>query len=120
MYPGELVSLLGANGQGKPTAVKLLRGWAAPNQGRIRVFGENPHSTQAKIRVGAMLQVAKGPETLKVREHIQLFSCYYPNPLPQRAVIETAGLQGLKNPHFGYLSVAQSHRALFSLPSFRH
>ncbi|HTD21665.1 MAG TPA: ABC transporter ATP-binding protein [Terriglobales bacterium] len=115
MYPGELVSLLGANGAGKTTAVKLLLGLAAPNQGRIQIFGENPRSTQAKIRVGAMLQVAKVPETLKVREHIQLFSCYYPNPLPQRAVIEAAGLQGLEDRQFGELSGGQRQRVLFAL-----
>jgi len=33
-------------------------------------------------RLGAMLQVGRVPETLKVREHIDLFSSYYPNPLP--------------------------------------
>src|SRR5689334_14325586 len=59
MVPGELVALLGSNGAGKTTAVKLLLGLAGPNQGTIRIFGENPHTTQAKVRVGAMLQVAR-------------------------------------------------------------
>jgi ABC-2 type transport system ATP-binding protein len=115
MYPGELVALLGANGAGKTTAVKLLLGLAAPNQGRIQVFGEDPHSTQAKIRVGAMLQVGKVPETLKVREHIKLFSCYYPNPLPLSTVMEIAGLQGLEDRKFGELSGGQRQRVLFAL-----
>src|SRR5215471_15519134 len=57
MYPGELVALLGSNGAGKTTAVKLLLGLAPANQGTIRIFGEDPHTTQAKVRVGAMLQV---------------------------------------------------------------
>ena len=115
LHPGELVSLLGANGAGKTTAVKLLLGLAAPNQGRVRIFGQSPHTAAAKMRIGAMLQVGKVPETLKVREHIELFSCYYPRPLPLAAVIEIAGLQGLENRLFGELSGGQKQRVLFAL-----
>src|SRR6266849_9297537 len=115
IHRGELVSLLGANGAGKTTAVKLLLGLAAPNQGTIRIFGENPRSQGAKMRVGAMLQVAKVPETLRVREHIELFSCYYPNPLPLPTIIERAGIDGLENRLFGELSGGQKQRVLFAL-----
>src|SRR3989442_1747822 len=115
IHRGEMVSLLGANGAGKTTAVKLLLGLAAPNQGTIRIFGENPRSPGAKIRVGAMLQVAKVPETLRVREHIELFSCYCPNPLPLPTIIERAGIDGLENRLFGELSGGQKQRVLFAL-----
>src|SRR5260370_35271739 len=60
MYPGELVSLLGANGAGKTTAVQLRFGLAAPNQGGIQSFGENPPRTQAQIRVWCLMRGAKG------------------------------------------------------------
>ena len=115
IHRGEMVSLLGANGAGKTTAVKLLLGLAAPNQGTIRIFGENPRSPGAKMRVGAMLQVGKVPETLKVREHIELFSCYYPNPLPLPTIVEKAGIDGLENRPFGELSGGQKQRVLFAL-----
>ncbi len=115
IHRGEMVSLLGANGAGKTTAVKLLLGLAALNQGTIRIFGENPRSPGAKMRVGAMLQVAKVPETLRVREHIELFSCYYPNPLPLPTIIERAGIDGLENRLFGELSGGQKQRVLLAL-----
>ena len=115
LHPGELVSLLGANGAGKTTAVKLLLGLTAPNQGRVRIFGQSPYTAAAKVRIGAMLQVGRVPETLKVREHIELFSCYYPRPLPLATVMETAGLQGLENRLFGELSGGQKQRVLFAL-----
>jgi len=113
--PGELLSLLGANGAGKTTAVRILLGLAAPTSGEARVFGANPRETASRTRVGAMLQVARVPETLRVREHIHLFSGYYPNPMPMSEVIEAAGLQGLERRKYGELSGGQQKRTLFAL-----
>ena len=81
---GEVVALLGPNGAGKTTAVKLLLGLMQPNAGKVRVFGGDPVNPQNRMRAGAMLQVGRVPETLRVREHIDLFSSYYRNPLPWR------------------------------------
>src|ERR1019366_6398945 len=79
---GDLLALLGPNGAGKTTAVRILLGLASADSGTAAVFGYPPTSQQAKLRRGALLQVAKVPETLRVREHIELFSSYYPKPLP--------------------------------------
>jgi ABC-2 type transport system ATP-binding protein len=62
-----------------------------------------------------MLQVAKVPETLRVREHIDLFSSYYPNPLPLAETLALAGLQEIRNREFGELSGGQRQRVLFAL-----
>ncbi len=62
-----------------------------------------------------MLQVARVPETLRVREHIDLFSSYYPHPLPMAEIISAAGLQGIENRMFGALSGGQKQRVLFAL-----
>jgi len=113
--PGEMLALLGANGAGKTTAVRLLLGLAAPTSGEVRVFGNDPRDAASRTRVGAMLQIARVPETLRVREHIHLFSSYYPNPLPMSEVIESAGLQGLERRKFGELSGGQKKRTLFAL-----
>ena len=113
--PGELLSLLGANGAGKTTAVRLLLGLGKPTSGEARVFGQDPRDTASRTRVGAMLQVARLPETLRVREHIDLFSSYYPDPMPMSEVIEAAGLQGLEKRKYGQLSGGQQKRTLFAL-----
>ena len=65
---------------GKSTAVRTLLGLIAPNEGAARVFGVDPRNPAGRVRVGAMLQVARIPETLRVREHIDLFRSYYPQP----------------------------------------
>lgn len=113
--PGELVALLGANGAGKTTAVRALLGLSKPTSGEVRVFGGDPRDAHSRARTGAMLQVARVPETLRVREHIHLFSSYYPNPRPLQEVIEAAGLQGLEKRKFGELSGGQQKRVLFAI-----
>ncbi len=112
---GELVALLGPNGAGKTTAVKLFLGLAKPTTGTVSVFGGDPTRAEVRTRIGAMLQVAKVPETLRVREHIDLFSSYYPNPLPLVETLALAGLQEIKDREFGELSGGQRQRVLFAL-----
>jgi ABC-2 type transport system ATP-binding protein len=113
--PGELLSLLGANGAGKTTAVRTLLGLVRPTSGEIRVFGGDPRDARTRTRLGAVLQVARVPEMLRVREHLELFSAYYPNPLPLAEVIEAAGLHGLEKRKYGQLSGGQQKRVLFAL-----
>jgi ABC-2 type transport system ATP-binding protein len=112
---GELLALLGPNGAGKTTAVKLFLGLMRPTTGTVSVLGGNPVHAEVRTRIGAMLQVAKVPETLKVREHIDLFSSYYPRPLPQAETLAIAGLQEIKDRPFGELSGGQKQRVLFAL-----
>lgn len=112
---GQVVAMLGPNGAGKTTAVKLLLGLLQPNSGKVRVFGGDPVNPENRMRAGAMLQVGKVPETLKVREHIDLFSSYYPNPLPLHEVLAAAGLEKLSDRKFGDLSGGQRQRTLFAL-----
>src|SRR6266852_1514535 len=112
---GEVVALLGPNGAGKTTAVKLLLGLLQPNTGRVRVFGGDPTNPENRMRTGAMLQVGRVPETLRVREHIDLFSSYYPNPMPPAEVLAAVGLEKLGDRKFGDLSGGQRQRVLFGL-----
>jgi len=112
---GELLALLGPNGAGKTTAVKLLLGLASPNAGKVTVFGGDPVRPEVRMRIGAMLQVARVPETLRVREHVDLFSSYYLKPLPLDETLAIAGLESFKDRKFGDLSGGQRQRVLFAL-----
>jgi len=115
VHAGEVVALLGPNGAGKTTAVKLLLGLSQPTAGKVRVFGGDPTNPANRTRTGAMLQVGKVPETLRVREHIDLFSSYYGNPLPLAEVLSAAGLAKISDRKFGDLSGGQRQRVLFGL-----
>ena len=112
---GELVALLGPNGAGKTTAVKLLLGLLPPSSGKVRVFGGDPMNPANRLRTGAMLQVGRVPETLRVREHIDLFSSYYEKPIAAAEVMAAAGLEKLAERKFSDLSGGQRQRVLFAL-----
>jgi ABC-2 type transport system ATP-binding protein len=115
IHAGEIVALLGPNGAGKTTAVKLLLGLLQPNAGKVRVFGGDPTNPENRMRTGAMLQVGRVPETLRVREHIDLFSSYYQKPMPPSDILAAAGLEKLGDRKFGELSGGQRQRVLFAL-----
>jgi ABC-2 type transport system ATP-binding protein len=115
LRPGEIVALLGPNGAGKSTAIRTLLGLISPTNGTARVFGMDPRDPATRVRIGAMLQVARIPETLKVREHIDLFRSYYPRPLPVAEIVRIAQLEGIEGRLFSQLSGGQKQRVLFGL-----
>ena len=50
--PGEVFGLLGPNGSGKTTTIKLLLGLLYPTRGRISLFGKPPTDVAVKSRIG--------------------------------------------------------------------
>lgn len=112
---GEVVALLGPNGAGKTTAVNLLLGLIRADAGEVRAFGRDPRSPAVRARTGVMMQISGIPETLTVREHLELFASYYPNPLPLRRVVGAAGLEGLEGRLYGKLSGGQKQRLHLAL-----
>jgi len=51
---GEFASIVGPNGGGKTTLIKLILGLISPDSGRIHVFGKSPK--EARQQVGYMPQ----------------------------------------------------------------
>jgi ABC-2 type transport system ATP-binding protein len=115
LKPGEIVALLGPNGAGKSTAVKLMMGLSSPTSGSVAIFGQDPRQTTARLRTGVMLQIGRAPEVLRVREHLNIFRGYYPQPMPYAEIIKAAGLEGIEERMFGQLSGGQKQRVLFGI-----
>jgi len=115
LHAGEVVALLGPNGAGKSTAVRLMLGLAGPTSGTVRIFGGDPREAASRTRVGAMLQVGRIIDTMRVRDHIDLFRSYYPKPLAVKEIVRIAQLEGIENKFFGQLSGGQKQRVFFAL-----
>lgn len=112
---GEVLAVLGANGAGKSTALGLLTGRLSPDAGSARLFGMDPRDPAARRGIGVMLQDGDLPDTLRVAEHVNLFSSYYPSPRPVAETLALAGLTDLARRPYGALSGGQKRRVEFAL-----
>lgn len=78
---GEIVAILGRNGAGKSTTLKMMLGLLKPTSGELEILGGDPRLKRVRDRIGAMLQEASVLDALTVREIIQLVRSYYSRPL---------------------------------------
>jgi len=115
VQPGEVIAFLGPNGAGKTTAISLMLGLRKPSSGTVRFMGRNPDDQRARARAGVMLQESGVPQSLKVREIVNLFRHYYAAPLPTGEAIQRAGLAEKANTLVGNLSGGQRQRLYFAL-----
>ncbi|TCP28735.1 ABC-2 type transport system ATP-binding protein [Scopulibacillus darangshiensis] len=90
---GEVVAILGSNGAGKTTTVMMMLGLLAPTHGTVQLFNKDPRSKAVREKIGAMLQEVSVMDGLKVKELLQLFRSYYPNPLTVEELINLTGLE---------------------------
>ena len=77
--PGEIFGLLGANGAGKTTVIKMLTGILPPTDGEGRVAGADMRTAGQAIkeRIGYMSQAFSLYLDLTVRENIGLYAGIY-------------------------------------------
>jgi ABC-2 type transport system ATP-binding protein len=62
-----------------------------------------------------MLQESGVPETLKVRELVELFGRFHDNPMVTQEAVKMAGLEEKANTRLGRLSGGQKQRVFFAL-----
>jgi ABC-2 type transport system ATP-binding protein len=77
---GELLGLVGPDGAGKTTAIRILAGLLAPDAGEARVLGEDPLRGRTRERVGLMPQQFSLYRDLSVAENLRFFSRLYVLP----------------------------------------
>ncbi len=115
IHRGEVVAMLGPNGAGKTTAINLMLGLRRPTSGQARLFGLDPNDRRARSRCGVMLQESGVPDTLTVRELVELFGSYYPHPMAPDRAVALAGLEAQAGRQSGKLSGGQRQRLYFAL-----
>jgi ABC-2 type transport system ATP-binding protein len=89
---GSIVALLGPNGAGKTTTISMMLGLLEPTEGTVKIFGQHPKDIKVRERIGAMLQHVSVIDRLKVREVLELFRSYYPDPMDIDFLIQLTGL----------------------------
>ena len=76
VMPGEVLALLGGNGSGKSTTLKVIAGVLAPSKGRVLFHGKDithatPHQRQ-KLGIGYLLQGGRVFPNLTVAENLRI------------------------------------------------
>ncbi len=87
---GECVALIGVNGSGKSTAVRLIAGLLTPSRGAVQICGWDPFREPEAERARAALAVVPDApllyEDLPVRQHLELVAMAH--AVPDEAIDE--------------------------------
>ncbi len=75
--PGELVLVMGRNGTGKTTLLKIMAGLVEPSRGRVLIGGLQPGSTQARMMLGVVLHHPLVYDELTVQENLSYYAGLY-------------------------------------------
>ena len=73
---GEIIGIIGHNGAGKSTTLKMIAGLIAPTAGTIRVLGYDmaKESTAAKRAIGYLPEENPLYENMTAREYLTFFA----------------------------------------------
>lgn len=73
---GKIIGLLGPNGNGKSTIIKLINGLLTPNEGEILINGKKP-SKETKKKVSYLPERTYLNDWMKVKDIIEFFKDFY-------------------------------------------
>jgi ABC-type Mn2+/Zn2+ transport system ATPase subunit len=78
---GKIFGLLGKNGVGKTTLIKILMGFLRPTAGRCKVFGEDSHnlSPAARARIGLLFEGHLAYEFMTIAQIERFYALHYSN-----------------------------------------
>jgi len=104
---GEIVALLGLNGQGKTTLVRILLGLEKADSGNIHL------ALDKKQEIGVMLQEVAMPSAMKTKEWLSLLCVSTKEEIEVETLLEQGGLTEKKNCFCLDLSGGEKRRLQF-------
>lgn len=109
---GEVFAFLGPNGAGKTTTIDILTGAQRRTSGTVSVLGRDPQNDERewRVQVGVVPQGTADYQELTVREVIDHFATFYPDPFPTRQLIDMVGLGAKAATYSTKLSGGQRRR----------
>src|SRR5690606_533980 len=101
VYKGEVFGLLGPNGSGKTTTMKLLLGLLFPTEGEINVLGAPATDVQKNERIGYLPEESYLYRFLNAEEPLAFYGRLFDMSAAERRtrtdeLIEMVGLQGAR------------------------
>jgi ABC-2 type transport system ATP-binding protein len=100
---GSVTALLGRNGEGKTTLLRLMTGWLRPRPGHVRVLGMDPARRGPDIRrvVGYVPDQLEVPRWMRVADWYRFVEPFFPtwSRDEERALCERLGLDPTAKVH---------------------
>ena len=122
---GEIVTLIGANGAGKTTAMRMLCGLSRPTDGWARVAGFDVYreAEQVKRNIGYMSQKFSLYDDLTVYENLRLFGGIYGMDVKTinakcDSLLGELGMAAERNSRVASLPLGWKQKLAFSLSIF--
>jgi ABC-2 type transport system ATP-binding protein len=112
ILPGRVVGLLGPNGSGKTTTMRMLLGLVTPTAGRVTIDGR-PFTdlTDPGRQVGAVLEANAFEGRRTARNHLRVLSVEGGfDPVRVEEVLELVGLRAAADRHAGDFSLGMGQR----------
>lgn len=115
MHPGDIIGLIGLNGAGKSTCMKIILNLLRPSSGEFYVDGKNITYTQrAYLKdIGMMIENPAFYEYLTGYQNLEIFSSMYPIELTKEkilAMLERVGLKEAANKKVKNYSLGMKQR----------
>ena len=111
---GRIVGLLGPNGSGKTTMIKLVNGLLTPNEGSIRIKGKAP-GPETKAMVSYLPDRTYFDNWMKVKDCVTLFADFYSDFQLSKAKDMLISLGINENLHFRSLSKGTKEKVQLAL-----
>ncbi|MFJ1757481.1 ABC transporter ATP-binding protein [Kitasatospora sp. NPDC088134] len=111
---GEVVAFLGPNGAGKTTSIDMLLGLTGPDEGEVRLFGQEPERAVRAGRVAAVLQSGGLLPDLTVEATVLMLGSLHPGADPERCMAR-ANITELRNRRVASCSGGEQQRLRFAL-----
>ncbi|EMQ97085.1 ABC transporter ATP-binding protein [Paeniglutamicibacter gangotriensis] len=110
--PGNVTTLLGANGAGKSTTLACAQGLVPANGGTVRLLGEDPYgaSPALRSRVGVMLQDGGLPPSMRPIPLLRHVASFFQRPGDIDGLIERLGINEFATTSIRRLSGGQKQR----------
>lgn len=114
---GEIYGLLGPNGSGKTTIMKVIAGLIHADNGEFKIFEKNPDSENCVMaQVGCMIEEPTFYTYLTAYENLKILLRFYPELSDNRIdeVLESVELIKYKNESVGKFSMGMKQRLGFA------
>jgi len=119
---GEFTTMVGPNGSGKTTALKLLFGLETPSAGKIELFGNDGRNNQTRVNMSYVSQIMPADNLFPITVYgvvrmglLHPFNRYLGKKKEKEAVtqaLENTGILDLESRLFRALSGGQKRRTL--------